>query len=248
MTLRKFKKHTIRKVIGIHSCLETLKVRPKKIRSIYIQNTWKKNDALKKVIEQARRYKIDFFEQTASQLASWGSGHQGVALIVEDSPSFSFKKNTNPTVFLFLDGIEDPRNLGAIIRTAWLMDVKAIFLPRRKGSITQLTSTVSKVASGGAEHIPVEFLSHPKSWFKKLKKDGFWIYGLDRQSSKSLWEEVFHFKTVLVVGSEGKGIQPSILSLCDQQLLIPQKDTMASYNLSVSVALGMAQIKKSMKV
>ncbi len=228
----------IRKVIGIHACKETLKVRPKKVRTIYIQNNWEKNPELKFIVEQARRFRIDFIEQTKEQMASWGKGNQGTALVVEESPVFK-SSSKNKSVLVFIDGLEDPRNLGSIVRTSWLMGVDGIFLPTRN-SIHQITPSVSKSASGGAEHVPIQFLSRPNSWMNKQKEKGYWLYGLDPKGSTSLWEEKFNDKIILIAGSEGRGLKQTTKKLCDQLIHIPQKSSSGNYNLSVSIALALA--------
>ena len=229
----------VRKIIGIHSCKETLKVRPKKVRTIYIQRNWEKNPELKFIVEQARRFRIDFIEQTKEQMASWGRGHQGTALIVEESPVFKSPAKEK-SILVFIDGLEDPRNLGSIIRTSWLMGVDGIFLPIRN-SIHQMTATVSKSASGGTEHVPIQFLSSPNAWMKKQKDKGYWLYGLDPKGVASLWEESFNDKIILIAGSEGRGLKQTTKKLCDQLIYIPQKSSSGNYNLSVSIALALAR-------
>ncbi|MDE0152160.1 MAG: RNA methyltransferase [Bdellovibrionales bacterium] len=229
----------IRKVIGIHSCKETLKVRPKKIRTIYIQRHWQKNPELKFIVEQARRFRIDFIEQTKEQMASWGKGHQGTALTVEESPIFK-SSSKEKSILIFIDGLEDPRNLGSIVRTSWLMGADGIFLPIRN-SIQQITPAVSKSASGGTEHIPIQFLSQPVLWMKKQKEKGYWLYGLDPKGSHSIWKESFNDKIILIAGSEGRGLKQTTKKLCDQLIYIPQKSSSGNYNLSVSLALALAR-------
>ena len=238
------KRTLLRKVMGIHSCMETLKVRPKKIRSIYIQSNWSRSKDLKWIVEQSRRFRIDLIEQTRDQLFSWGENHQGVALVVEESPKVEVSK-LHSAVFIFIDGLEDPRNLGAIIRTSWLMGVHGIFLPDIRNSMHHLSATVCKSASGGAEHVPVEFLQHPYKWMYNMKKEGCWIYGLDAQGTDSIWKEAFHKKTILVAGSESRGLKKKTKNLCDKTLYIPQKSQTGSYNLSISLALGLTQAFKT---
>lgn len=238
MRKRNIQKKIIRRVIGIHSCLEVLKVRPKQIRSIYVQENWKNNNELKLIIQQAKKHRIDFFEQSKQQLSSWGPGNQGVALIVEDSPQSSLSKES---IFIFIDGLEDPRNLGAVLRTSWLMGVKTVFLSK-KGSIRHITSSVSKSASGGAEHVAVEFLSRPHDWIKQMKKEGFVVYGLEKTGSYSLWKENFEKKIILVAGSEARGLKTKTKLLCDRLIHIPQKSNSGNYNLSVSIALALGRI------
>jgi len=227
----------VRKVIGIHSCKETLKVRPKKIRTIYIQRNWKKNSELKFIVAQARRFRIDFIEQTKEQMASWGKGHQGVALIAEESPVFQ-PSVKDKSLLVFIDGLEDPRNRGSIVRTAWLLGVDGIFLSARN-SIRQITPAVSKSASGGTEHVPIQFLSHPSSWMKRQKDKGYWLYGLDLKGSFSLLEESFNDKIILIAGSEGKGLRQPTKKLCDRLIYIPQKSSSGNYNVSVSIAVAL---------
>ena len=238
------KRKSARTVIGIHACLEVLNVRPKKIRSIYLKKDWKKYPQLKWIVEQARRYRIDFFEQTGQQLSSWGEGHQGIALVVEEGPRFQFV-DKEKSVLVYIDGLEDPRNLGAVIRTSWLMGVDGIFLPAQK-SLNTLTAHVSKIASGGAEHIPVETLLRPYKWIQEMKDKGYWVYGLYQKGEVSIWEEEFNEKVILAVGSEGKGLKQKTKNVCDRLIYIPQKHSHASYNLSVAVALGLGQIVQKM--
>ena len=241
MPQKKRRKISIRKVMGIHSCMETLKVRPKKVRSLYIQKNWRQKKDLQWIVEQSRRFRIDLIEQTREQLFSWGANHQGVALIVEENPKFQISDLSSAT-FVFIDGLEDPRNLGSIIRTSWLMGVNGIFLPHIRNSMRDVSATVCKSASGGAEHVPVEFLEHPYKWMKTMKKDGFWIYGLDAKGSHSLWEEKFNEKVILVAGAESRGLKEKTKKICDKTLYIPQQSKTGSYNLSISLALGISQV------
>jgi len=172
-------------------------------------------------------------------MASWGKGHQGTALIVEESPVFK-TSTKDKSILVFIDGLEDPRNLGSIVRTSWLMGVDGIFLPTRN-SIQQITPAVSKSASGGAEHVPIQFLSHPNSWMKRQKTKGYWLYGLDQKGASSLWEEPLYEKIIFIAGSEGKGLKQTTKKLCDQLIYIPQKSSSGNYNLSVSIALAVSR-------
>ena len=235
-------KSSIRKVMGIHSCMETLKVRPKKVRSLYIQENWRQKKDLQWIVEQSRRFRIDLIEQTREQLFSWGANHQGVALIVEENPTVQEVSNLSSATFVFIDGLEDPRNLGSIIRTSWLMGVNGIFLPYTRNSMRDVSATVCKSASGGAEHVPLEFLEHPYKWMQNMKKDGFWIYGLDAKGSHSLWKEQFNQQVILVAGAESRGLKEKTKKLCDKVLHIPQQSKTGSYNLSISLALGLSQV------
>ena len=229
-----------RKVIGIHACMEVFRVRPKKIRTLYIQKDWHRNSKLKQIVSQARRFQVHFVEQTKQQMSSWGPGHQGTALIVTEQPQLNLSKKDS-SVLIYIDGLEDPRNLGAVLRTSWLMGVQGVFLPVRK-SVQEVTGFTAKTASGGAEHIPVEFLFRPYDWLKNIKKKGYQLYGLDPKGKYSVFHESFFDKTVLVIGSEAQGLKAKTKNLCDQLVYIPQKSKTGSYNLSSAVAIGLGQI------
>lgn len=169
-----------------------------------------------------------------------GSGNQGLALVVEERPRFQLL-NQEKSVLVYIDGIEDPRNLGALIRTSWLMGVGGIFLPAQK-SLNELTTSVAKIASGGVEHIPVEPLLNPYKWIQEMKNKGYWIYGLHQKGETSIWKEKFNDKIILIIGSEARGIRQKTKNVCDRLVYIPQNHSQANYNLSVAVALGLGQI------
>ena len=166
-------------------------------------------------------------------------GHQGVALATTYQPEP--QKHPDTSAVLFLDGVEDPHNLGAIVRTSWLMGVEQIYISDKNS--VKMTPTACKVASGGAEHVPVDEV-HFLSAMKKLKDQGYWIYGFSEKAEKTLYQVELPAKTVLVFGSEEKGIRLPIINECDELLCIPQIEVQASYNVSVSVAIGLSEFRR----
>ena len=178
-----------------------------------------------------------------SQL-TYGASHQGIALqlacsktiSLEDLINFSKKNSVNP-IILALDGITDPHNVGAIIRSAEAFDCKGIIIPQRRSS--GLTGTVAKVAAGALEHIPVSRVVNLNRTLDELKKNGFLIVGLSGDGQLSISK--FHEKTpiVVIVGAEDKGISLLTQKKCDYLLSIPLKGKTSSLNASVAAAISL---------
>lgn len=229
-------KKALRWVVGVHSCLETLKVRPDLIREIYFQDLedtrkepWQ--SLLTKVRARPQAKSAGYFRELSE------FGHQGIAIGTEYWPEWE-TEGADKSLLLFLDGLEDPHNLGAIIRTAWLMGVDCVGVTEKNS--VKMTPTVCKIASGGCEHIPVQEFNFV-SYLKSLKDEGYWIYGFSDKATGALYRTEFPAKAVLVFGSEEKGVRSSVLNMCDEVLSIPQAAVGASYNVSVSVGIGLAE-------
>ena len=233
----------MRRVVGIHSAKEVLKVRPHAVKKILLAK--ESQNSLHFFSQWAKEHKVPLELQTLKALTklSLCQSHQGVLLEVHEKPLW---KGSSPETFqqvLILDGIEDPHNLGAILRTAWLMEVKAIFIPERRAS--KLNSTAMKVAQGGAEHVPVMESSLLKT-ITDLKAEGFWSYGLHQEASEHLWAPHLHLngKVLWVIGSEEKGIRKPLLKQCDHLISIPQCQKEASYNVSVATAMALNEARR----
>ena len=178
-----------------------------------------------------------------SQL-TYGASHQGVALQLATSKTiplnklidYSKKNSTNPIV-LALDGITDPHNVGAIIRSAEAFGCKGIIIPQRRSA--GLTGTVAKVAAGALEHLPVSRVVNLNRALDELKKNGFIAIGLSGDGQLSITK--FHEKTplVLIVGAEDKGISLITQRKCDYLLKIPLKGKTSSLNASVAAAISL---------
>ena len=178
-----------------------------------------------------------------SQL-TFGASHQGVALQLACSKTISLekliglsKKNSVNPIILALDGITDPHNVGAIIRSAEAFDCKGIIIPQRRSA--GLTGTVAKVAAGALEHLPVSRVVNLNRALEELKKNSFLIVGLSGDGQLTISK--FHEKTpiVVVVGAEDKGISLLTQKKCDFLLKIPLKGKTSSLNASVAAAISL---------
>jgi 23S rRNA (guanosine2251-2'-O)-methyltransferase len=229
-------------VVGIHSCEETLKVRPKQVREIWVREDYLSSESLRSLADHAAKHRIPVQKKSTGQLDQIGSGHQGVAIAALKDPELNwsiFEKEDAKHIVLILDGLEDPHNLGSILRTAWLTNVKAIFIPEDRA--VGLTPTVCKIASGGAEHVPVEQHANLASTMQKLKDAGFWIYGLSEKGKRKPWDFELPQKVAWVVGNEGSGLRITTERACDELVRIPQVDSGSSYNASIALAMALTE-------
>ncbi|MBO8233780.1 23S rRNA (guanosine(2251)-2'-O)-methyltransferase RlmB [Prochlorococcus marinus XMU1419] len=178
-----------------------------------------------------------------SQL-TFGASHQGVALQLACSKTISLEKlicfskqNSANPIILALDGITDPHNVGAIIRSSEAFDCKGIIIPQRRSA--GLTGTVAKVAAGAIEHLPVSRVVNLNRALDELKRNGFIVIGLSGDGHLSISK--FHEKSpmVVVVGSENKGISLLTQKKCDFLLRIPLKGKTSSLNASVAAAISL---------
>tara|TARA_B100000161_G_scaffold181298_1_gene130652 strand:- start:275 stop:1279 length:1005 start_codon:yes stop_codon:yes gene_type:complete len=175
---------------------------------------------------------------------TFGASHQGIALQLACSKTIplnelieSAMKNSSNPIILALDGITDPHNVGAIIRSAEAFDCKGIIIPQRRSA--GLTGTVAKVAAGALEHLPVTRVVNLNRSLEELKKNGFLVLGLSGNGKLSISK--FHEKTpmVVIVGAEDKGISLLTQKKCDFLLKIPLKGKTSSLNASVAAAISL---------
>ena len=178
-----------------------------------------------------------------SQL-TYGASHQGVALQLACSKTISLeqlidfsKHNCANPIILALDGITDPHNVGAIIRSAEAFDCKGIIIPQRRSA--GLTGTVAKVAAGALEHLQVSRVVNLNRALEELKKNGFLVVGLSGDGQLSISNFLEKGPLVVIVGSEDKGISLLTQKKCDFLLSIPLKGKTSSLNASVAAAISL---------
>lgn len=234
----------MRKVVGLHSTREVLKVRPGAVARLLLKQGWESTDELKSLADLASKNGVRIKTVPVKELDVLSHGHQGAGAEVLETPELNWEtlgQGTN-NLLLGLDGIEDPQNLGAILRSSWVFGASGILLPSARAM--GMTPTVAKVASGGAEHVPVETHSNLLTPLQRLKDKGFWIFALSEKGSTSLWKMKIPGPVVWVVGAEGAGVKKSTLSTCDEVVLIPQQHKDAALNASVATAIALAETRR----
>ncbi len=232
----------LRQVIGLHSVREVFQVRPRSVKRLWLRAGWETSQDLAELGQRAQQMGIPMEVTSVEQLERLGSGHQGLCVAVSESPLLDWDqvKGAEKMLLLALDGVEDPHNLGAILRTSWLMGVAGVIIPEMRS--VGLTPTVAKVACGGAEHVPLEVETNLAAVLERLREAGFWIFGLEASdSSRQLWDLELPDKVVWVLGSEEKGLRSPVRRACDEGVQIPQLEARASYNVSVACAMALAE-------
>lgn len=232
-------------VIGRHPAMAALKS-DQTINKVFVQ-MGSNSDALAEIVTRAKQKGIIVSQVPKIKLdqLSNNQNHQGVVLTVspfeyatiDDLFTRAAKRNEDP-LLLILDGIEDPHNLGSILRTADAAGIHGIIIPKRRA--VQLTSTVVKTSTGAIEYVPVARVTNLVQTVKQLKERGVWVFGTDMKGQDFRnWSA--KGPTAMVIGNEGKGISPLLKKECDEMLTIPMVGHVQSLNASVAASLLMYQ-------
>ena len=229
-------------VEGRNSVLELLES-GKDINKIFVTRG-EKHGSINKIIAKAREKKVIIVEKDKRQMDEMAQtqNYQGVIAIVppfeycevEDILKEAKSKNEEPFV-LILDGIEDPHNLGSIIRTAETAGVHGIIIPKRRA--VGVNSTVNKVSAGAVEHMKIARVTNISETIQKLKDAGLWICGTDINTDKYYYDQDLKGALGIVIGNEGSGISSKVKNNCDFLVKIPMKGKVTSLNASVSTGI-----------
>jgi len=230
-------------IYGKHAIGEVLKNRPQAIEKFWLASTFKDKeiDALvaKNNIQVSKLLLPSMPKEIDKEAV-----HQGVVALVAThkmtvpfADFFRELKVTKNTCLVLLDEIQDPHNVGAIIRSAAAFGVAGVLIPEHNQA--GVTGSVVKVSAGMAFSIPLVDIGNINTTLRDLKDKGFWIYGLDEEGATPIGEEDFSEPTVLVLGNEGKGIREKTKELCDIKLSIPMHPRCESLNVSVSAGIAL---------
>ena len=234
---------------GRNSVLELLES-GKDINKIYIAKG-EKHGSINKIIAKAKENKVVIVEIEKEKLNKMAQTNnpQGVIAIV---PPFDYAsvddilneaKNRNEKPFiLILDGIEDPHNLGSIIRTAETAGVHGIIIPKRRSA--QVNSTVNKTSAGATNFMKIARVNNINETIEYLKNNDIWIYGTDGEAKEMYYDEDMTGNVAIVIGSEGFGMSRLVKENCDFLLKIPMKGKITSLNASVSAGIIMYEVVK----
>lgn len=220
------------------------------INKIFISDG-EKHGSINKIIALAKEKKVIINEVSKAKLnqMSQTENNQGVIAIVppfnyceiEDILDLAKKRDEKPFI-LILDGIEDPHNLGSIIRTAETAGVHGIIIPKRRAA--NVNSTVAKVSAGAVEYMKIARVNNINDAINTLKENDVWICGTDMDTDKYYYDEDFTGGIGIVIGSEGYGISRLVKENCDFLVKIPMKGKITSLNASVSAGIVMYEVVK----
>ncbi|MCF6767188.1 23S rRNA (guanosine(2251)-2'-O)-methyltransferase RlmB [Thiotrichales bacterium 19S11-10] len=236
-------------IYGLHAVKLRLKSAPLSIEEVLIHSSKKGTPKLQSVIELAKSKKlpIRFIERKElDQLAQDGI-HQGVILVcqstnnlIDQSQVIELVKDAHNPLVLVLDGITDPHNLGACLRSAEASNVTCVILPKDKSA--PLNATVSKVASGAAEVIPICYVTNLVRALEELKSLGVWLMGMAGEAKDSLYEHDLNIPLGLIMGSEGDGLRRLTRETCDYLVKLPMLGQVESLNVSVATGIALYEI------
>ncbi|PIT99708.1 MAG: hypothetical protein COT74_07900 [Bdellovibrionales bacterium CG10_big_fil_rev_8_21_14_0_10_45_34] len=236
--------------VGWHASLEAVKAHPDWVQAVYVTGAQFHEPQFVRAFKDALGVRFgevvkQVQETVLSQLAS---RHQNIAVGLGRRPEISMTEleGFESAVLLALDEIEDPQNLGAILRTAWLLGATALIIPSHRS--VELTPVVHKVASGGTEHVPVITVQSLLAFVQQMREAGYWILGLEGDSKTELWQMDLPRKVIWVVGSESSGMRKPVAKACDELVKIPQKVGHHSLNASVACAVALAETQRQHRV
>ncbi len=227
---------------GRNSVLELLES-GKDINKIFVTKG-EKHGSINKILAIAKERKIIIVEKDKKQMDEMAQeeNYQGVIAIVppyeyveiEDILEYAKQKQEDPFI-LILDGIEDPGNLGSIIRTAETAGVHGIIIPKRRAA--SVNSTVNKVSAGAVEYMNIARVTNISDAIEKLKQNGLWICGTSIDANKYYYNQDLTGPLAIVIGNEGKGIGEKVKNNCDFLVKIPMKGKIGSLNAGVSTGI-----------
>lgn len=233
-----------RQVAGTHAIRELVNVHPKSVQVVLLQSNWRSSADLRELQDELIIKKIKIEEKPESSLHDICRSHQGAVAFSDLDLTFDYQNLgwEEKGLVVALDGVEDTQNLGAVLRTSWLMGVNGLIIPEDRA--VGLTATVHKVACGGVEHVPIHRANQFSQPFETLKQAGFWVFGLSHKAKKTIYDLKMPEKVIWVLGAEDKGLRTPTEKACDELVSIPQSNSSASYNVSVSAALALAETKR----
>lgn len=233
---------------GIHAVHAILQQAPQRILNLYILQG-RQDKPLQQIITHAEQHDIaiQYLSRHDLDKLAAGQNHQGIIAkcrpleqLDEADIERLLQNLAAPAFILILDGVQDPHNLGACLRTADAAGVHMVLAP--KDQSVGLTPTVRKVACGAAESIPFIQVTNLARTLRQLKEQGIWLYGTAGEAAQTIYQTKLTGPIALIMGAEGKGIRRLTAELCDELISIPMQGTVESLNVSVATGICLYEI------
>jgi len=230
-------------LVGVHSVLEALRAGRSIDRLLVARGAG--GERMQEIIELCRSASIPvrFEPRNALDRLAGGTNHQGI-LAVAAAQRYAALEDVmaGAKMLVVLDGVEDPHNLGAVIRTAHAAGADAVVAPERRAA--GLSEVVAKAAAGALEYLPVVRAGNVNRALETLKAHGFWIYGLDERGDRSYDQVDYAAPAALVFGGEGQGLHHQVKQHCDFLVRIPVAGKISSLNVSVAAGVVLFEWKR----
>ncbi len=238
---------------GINVAREVLKAKRRKVHKAFIARS-EKNPAFREVLSLLEEEKIAVEEVEKSRLEKLclNPQHQGIVLKTDSYPYIPFEEllkkidSSKPQLFLALDQIQDPHNVGALLRSAEGVGVSGVLIPERDSAL--INPTVLKTSSGAAEYLQISLVKNLARALEELKENRFWIYGAEGSARDTYAVCDYAPQSVLVMGSEGTGLRRLVKEKCDVLVSIPLAGKLDSLNVSAAGAVLLFEMRKILNV
>ncbi len=237
-------------IYGIHPLQEALRSSHLQIEKILI-GTQTPRSPLQSILDLAktRNIPVAFTTQESLERMTKGGVHQNVVGFVKETPFVAveemlshWKKQGTQALFLILDGIQDPQNLGSLIRTGLGCGAHGIIIPKDRS--VGITPVVIKASAGAAAHLPIARVVNIAATIDLFKKEGIWVYGASGEAKDLIYQLDFNMDLAIVIGAEGKGMRPLVKKKCDRLFSIPMKGPLSSFNASVSGGMILYEVMR----
>jgi 23S rRNA (guanosine2251-2'-O)-methyltransferase len=233
-------------IYGINSVTEALKARQRSFEWVGVAK--ERNDLrLQRIIQECRQIGIPvrFLPRTELDRMASTASHQGVVAVTTskqyaDLDDLIEGKRGEHSLIVVLDGVEDPHNLGAILRTADACGADGVVIPERRAA--GITGTVTKSSAGASEHLPVAKVTNIARTLEDLKLKNLWIVGLDERGKQSYDEIDYKMNCAVVLGAEGKGLHDLVAKKCDFLVSVPMLGKVPSLNVSVAAGVVLYEV------
>lgn len=232
----------LERIYGVHAVEALLRHHPRRVKQLWLAEG-RQDPRIQTLLELARQARVPVGQRERRELDEWAEGvHQGV--VAEVSPSQVWgeamldellDRCEGPPLLLVLDGVTDPHNLGACLRTADAAGVQAVIVPKDKSAT--LNATVRKVACGAAEVVPLVAVTNLARTLEKLRQRGLWTVGTAGEAEQELYGLDLRGPTVLIMGAEGKGMRRLTREHCDYLVRLPMVGSVSSLNVSVATGV-----------
>lgn len=244
---------SLEQVYGIHAVSALLKHHPKRVKQLLVASQ-RQDAAIQELLQIASTAKIAVEQISKDQLDERTQAvHQGVLALVSPSQIWGeamldelLDRINEPPLLLVLDGVTDPHNLGACLRTADAAGVHAVIIPKDKSA--SLNATVRKVACGAAEVIPLVAVTNLVRCLQKLQKQGVWVVGTAGEAEQLLYQQDMRGALALVMGAEGKGMRRLTREHCDYLVRLPMLGSVSSLNVSVATGVCLFEAQRQRQV
>lgn len=242
----------LEKIYGLHAVEALLRHHPKRVKQVWLAEG-RGDPRVQVLIELAAQARVSVGQCERREMDAWVEGvHQGVVADVSPSQVWGeamleelLDRAEGPPLLLVLDGVTDPHNLGACLRTADAAGALAVIVPKDKSAT--LNATVRKVACGAAEVIPLVAVTNLARTLEKLQQRGLWVVGTAGEAEQSLYDQDLTGPIVLVMGAEGRGMRRLTREHCDYLVRLPMAGSVSSLNVSVAAGVCLFEALRQRK-